>query len=31
MGLDANVGASATFAQEGGNDASVFVTVGSRF
>jgi outer membrane lipase/esterase len=31
LGLDANVGASATFAQEGGNDASVFVTIGSRF
>ncbi|MFC7300926.1 autotransporter domain-containing protein [Cognatiluteimonas weifangensis] len=31
LGLDANVGASATFAQEGGNDAGVFVTVGNRF
>jgi outer membrane lipase/esterase len=31
LGLDANVGASATFAQEGGNDASVFVTIGNRF
>jgi outer membrane lipase/esterase len=31
LGLDANVGASATFAQEGGNDASVFVTIGSHF
>ena len=31
LGLDANVGASATFAQEGGNDAGVFVTIGNRF
>lgn len=31
LGLEANVGASATFAQEGGNDAGVFVTVGNRF
>ena len=31
LGLDANIGASATFAQEGGNDAGVFVTIGSHF
>ena len=31
MGLDADVGATATVGQEGGNDATVFVTVGSRF
>ena len=31
MGLQADVGATATFAQSAGNDATVFVTVGSRF
>ena len=31
MGLDADVGASATFGQAGGNDATLFVTVGNRF
>jgi len=31
FGLDANVGASATFNQGGGNDATVFASVGSRF
>jgi outer membrane lipase/esterase len=31
LGLDANFGASATFAQESGNDASVFLTLGSGF
>lgn len=31
LGLDANVGASATFNQGGGNDASVFVTFGGSF
>ena len=31
MGLDADVGASATFGQAGGNDATVFVSVGNRF
>jgi outer membrane lipase/esterase len=31
FGLDANVGVSATVAQRGGNDASVFATVGSHF
>ncbi len=31
FGLDANVGFSATAAQRGGNDASVFATVGSSF
>lgn len=31
LGLDADVGASATFGQAGGNDATVFVTVGNRF
>jgi outer membrane lipase/esterase len=31
MGLDANVGTSLTFGQAGGNDATVFVSVGNRF
>jgi outer membrane lipase/esterase len=31
LGLDADFGASATFGQAGGNDATVFVTVGNRF
>jgi outer membrane lipase/esterase len=31
FGLDANVGVSASVAQRGGNDASVFATVGSSF
>ena len=31
FGLDANVGASTTVAQEGGNDTSVFVTFGNGF
>lgn len=31
FGMDTNVGASATFAHQGGNDASVFVTFGSGF
>lgn len=31
MGLDANVGASLTFGQADGNDATVFVSVGNRF
>ncbi|HVI58742.1 MAG TPA: autotransporter domain-containing protein [Luteimonas sp.] len=31
FGLDANIGASATIAQGGGNNASVFATVGSSF
>ncbi|MDB6164174.1 MAG: GDSL-like Lipase/Acylhydrolase family protein [Xanthomonadaceae bacterium] len=31
FGLDANLGVSATVAQRGGNDASVFATVGSKF
>jgi outer membrane lipase/esterase len=31
LGLDANVGVSATLAQRNGNDASVFATLGSRF
>ena len=31
FGLDANVGASATFNQGGGNDATVFASFGSRF
>ena len=31
LGLDANVGMTTTFNHEGGNDASVFVTVGNRF
>jgi outer membrane lipase/esterase len=31
MGLDADVGASVTFGQAGGNDATVFATLGSRF
>jgi outer membrane lipase/esterase len=31
VGLDANVGATATMGQSGGNDASVFVTLGKRF
>lgn len=31
MGLDANVGATVTFGQAGGNDATVFATVGNRF
>lgn len=31
MGLDANVGLSATVAQRNGNDASVFATLGSSF
>lgn len=31
FGLDANVGVSATVGHEGGNDATVFATVGARF
>ena len=31
FGMEANVGASATFAQGGGNDATVFATFGNRF
>ena len=31
MGMDADVGATTTFGHEGGNDATVFVTVGNRF
>ncbi|WP_133500826.1 autotransporter domain-containing protein [Cognatilysobacter terrigena] len=31
FGLDANIGASLTATQKGGNDASVFLTVGSGF
>ena len=31
FGLDADVGASVTAGHEGGNDATVFMTVGSRF
>jgi outer membrane lipase/esterase len=31
MGLDADVGTSLTFGQAGGNDATVFVSVGNRF
>lgn len=31
LGLDANVGASATFNQGGGSDATMFVTFGGRF
>ena len=31
FGLDTNVGVSATVAQRGGNDASVFATIGSSF
>ena len=31
MGLQADVGATATFAQEDANDASVFMTIGRRF
>ncbi|MEO5566827.1 MAG: autotransporter domain-containing protein [Luteimonas sp.] len=31
MGLDANVGATATAGQTGGHDATVFATIGSRF
>ena len=31
MGLDANVGATATFAQEAGDHATLFITVGNRF
>jgi len=31
MGMDADIGATATVGQEGGNDATVFVTVGNRF
>ena len=31
FGLDANLGVSATVAQRGGNDASVFATIGSSF
>ncbi|TAK39567.1 MAG: autotransporter domain-containing protein [Lysobacteraceae bacterium] len=31
MGLQADVGATATFAQDSGNDATIFVTVGNRF
>lgn len=31
LGLDANVGASATVGYEGGNDATLFVTVGAQF
>lgn len=31
FGLDANIGASATFNQEGGNHASVFASVGAGF
>ena len=31
FGLDANVGATATVQQGGGNNATVFATVGSRF
>src|SRR5690606_17261744 len=31
LGLDADVGTSLTFGQAGGNDATVFVSVGNRF
>lgn len=31
MGMDANVGASLTFAHAGGNDATLFATFGNRF
>lgn len=31
FGLDANIGASVTLAQEGGNDATVFATLGKGF
>jgi outer membrane lipase/esterase len=31
MGLQADVGATATFAQDSGNDATLFITVGNRF
>ena len=31
FGMDTNVGTSATFAQQSGNNASVFVTIGSGF
>ena len=31
LGLEADVGATVTFGQAGGNDASVFATVGNRF
>src|SRR5690606_38269505 len=31
LGMEANVGATATFNQGGGNDATVFATFGNRF
>jgi outer membrane lipase/esterase len=31
FGLDANIGASATFNQDGGDDSSVFASFGGRF